>query len=87
MNFFQSQDNARRNTKKLVLLFSLAVICLIVLTNLFLVALFTYLEGSVLTSQSFIERFDLELFLMVGAGVSSVIFITQLNNSMACLFK
>jgi Zn-dependent protease with chaperone function len=83
MNFFQSQDNARSNTKKLVLLFALAVICLIVLTNVFLVAIFTYLEGSVLTMQSFTERFDWNTFLVVGAGVAIVVFISSLYKVMA----
>ncbi|MFV1984061.1 MAG: M48 family metallopeptidase, partial [Thiohalomonadales bacterium] len=83
MNFFQSQDTARRNTKKLVLLFVLAVICLIILTNVFLVAIFTYLEGSVLTMQSFSERFDLDTFLVVGAGVTTVVFFASLYKVMS----
>lgn len=37
MNFFEQQDSARKNTRWLVLLFIIAVLCLIVLTNLFLV--------------------------------------------------
>jgi len=78
MNFFQSQDKARTNTKKLVLLFALAVISLILLTNVFLVAIFTYLEGSVLTMQSFSERFNWDTFLLVGAGITTVIIITSL---------
>lgn len=36
MNFFQQQDNARKNTRWLVVLFILAVLSLIALTNLFL---------------------------------------------------
>ena len=41
MNFFEHQDQARRNTKKLVFLFSAAVACLIAMTTL-LVAAFLY---------------------------------------------
>ena len=41
MNFFEHQDQARRNTKKLVFLFSAAVACLIAMTTV-LVAAFLY---------------------------------------------
>lgn len=43
MNFFESQDRARRKTTQLIILFSLAVISLVVLTNalVVLVAVFT----------------------------------------------
>lgn len=37
VDFFKAQDQARRNTKLLVLLFGLAVLCLLLLTNLLLV--------------------------------------------------
>lgn len=36
-NFFAQQETARKNTRYLVVLFILAVVCLIVLTNLFLI--------------------------------------------------
>lgn len=36
MNFFEHQDQARRNTRWLVLLFVLAVVCLIIIINFFL---------------------------------------------------
>ncbi len=36
VDFFKAQDEARRNTKLLVLLFGLAVVCLLILTNLLL---------------------------------------------------
>jgi len=34
MNFFESQDTAKRNTGKLIFLFVLAVLSLIIVTNL-----------------------------------------------------
>ena len=37
MNFFEQQDQARKNTRRLILFFALAVICLILLTNAFLI--------------------------------------------------
>ena len=36
VDFFKAQDQARRNTKLLILLFGLAVFCLLLLTNLLL---------------------------------------------------
>ncbi|WP_231916781.1 M48 family metallopeptidase [Rheinheimera sp. SA_1] len=44
MDFFKAQDEARRNTKLLVLLFGLAVFCLLVLTNLLLLITLGFLS-------------------------------------------
>lgn len=44
-DFFQQQDLARRNTKILVLLFTLAVFSLIVLTNLLVMLSFGFFQG------------------------------------------
>ena len=40
MNFFQAQDQARRKTWRLALLFGAAVISLVVLTNLLLAGVY-----------------------------------------------
>ena len=40
MNFFQAQDSARRSTTNLVVFFFLAVLSLIVFTNLLVMVLF-----------------------------------------------
>ena len=45
MDFFESQDSARRNTKFLILLFVLAVLSLVVLSNLMLFALMNFSGG------------------------------------------
>ena len=45
MDFFSSQDKARRKTFRLVLLFSAAVVGLIVLTNLVVAAGFVFAEN------------------------------------------
>lgn len=45
MDFFSAQDQARRSTKRLVLWFILAVISLILITNLFLLAVFKGSSG------------------------------------------
>lgn len=44
VDFFKAQDEARRNTKLLVLLFGLAVLCLLVLTNLLLLITLGFLS-------------------------------------------
>lgn len=44
-NFFQQQDLARRNTKILILLFMLAVLSLIVLTNVLVMLSFGFFQG------------------------------------------
>jgi Zn-dependent protease with chaperone function len=45
MDFFQAQDDARNSTKRLVLLFGLAVISLIVITNLLLMVVMAAFSG------------------------------------------
>src|SRR5690606_22885004 len=45
MNFFEQQDLARRNTKRLIVLLVLAVLSLIAVTTLFLAGVFAYLQG------------------------------------------
>ena len=44
MDFFKSQESARHNTTVLVLLFILAVACMIVLTNLLVMFTFGYFD-------------------------------------------
>ncbi|MFQ3322984.1 MAG: Zn-dependent protease with chaperone function [Pseudomonadales bacterium] len=46
MNFFSAQDDARRKTRLLVLLFSIAVIALIAITNFLIVTVLTLAEGN-----------------------------------------
>lgn len=76
MDFFQHQDTARRNTTRLVVFFAMAVLCLIVITNLLVMILFGFLntpeEG---ISLAFIaQQFDWVTFFIIGAVVSLVIF-------------
>ena len=79
MNFFESQDAAKRNTGKLILLFSLAVLSLVVMANLLVMLAFGLLgeEGSSISSMSSLQ-FDLQTFLMVGVIVSSIVLIGSL---------
>jgi len=45
MDFFQSQDHARKQTGRLVVLFLLAVASLVVLTNLLFMFVFGFAEA------------------------------------------
>jgi len=89
MDFFAEQDRARRNTRRLLLLFALAVLILVVLTNLVVAfALWSFDErvhGSwdytvqapalegAMPPAHFLAYLSLPLFLGVGAGVSAAI--------------
>lgn len=77
MNFFQYQDEARRNTKLLITLFLLAVVSLILLTNL-LVFLFINFSDStgVFLAQSW--YYSWEIFAAVSLGVVVLIAIASL---------
>lgn len=85
MDFFQAQDNARRHTLRLVILFLLAVISLIVITNLLVMVLFGFLK----TTQGRIDlniisaQFDWSVFLTIGAVVSLVILAGSVYKSLA----
>jgi len=73
MNFFKSQDLARKNTFLLVILFSLAVISLIVLTNILVLVVFGYIDSSKSGIDLLNNQFDWNSFLIVSAAVVSVI--------------
>lgn len=85
MNFFQSQDAARTSTKRLVLFFALAVISLIVITNLLVMLLFGYLNtGEQQASLSNITTaFDWQVFLTIGAAVITVVLAGSAYKTMA----
>lgn len=79
MNFFESQDTARRNTRKLIVLFALAVISLIVITNILVMLLFGFANtgsgGPVAAGQL---QFDPEVFLLVSAVIIGVVTLGSL---------
>lgn len=85
MNFFQSQDAARRNTTRLVIFFGLAVLSLIVITNLLVMLLFGFLKTSeeVVTLSVIAAQFDWQVFFTIGALVSLVIFGGSAYKTMA----
>ncbi|MBT5007324.1 MAG: M48 family metallopeptidase [Halieaceae bacterium] len=79
MNFFQQQDVARRNSRLLVLLFSLAVLGLILLTNA-AVAAFLYFgddysiySGSRRGVSGFVSYFSWERFGGIGLAITATV--------------
>ncbi len=78
MDFFQSQDQARKQTLLLVLFFALAVISLVVLTNLLVMFLFGYIDSQNLNSTTPVLKFDWQMFFSVGALVIAVILLGSL---------
>ncbi len=72
MDFFTAQDHARRNTGRLVFFFLLAVVSLIVLTNLLVLVIlgFAHHTGS---STHLAFPFDWQIFFGVGAVVLLVV--------------
>jgi Zn-dependent protease with chaperone function len=86
MNFFKSQDEARQNTGRLVVLFSLAVVSLILMTNLLVMFVFGYVKleqtGSINTGL-WIRDIDWQVFLVIGAAVTITIALGSLYKILA----
>jgi len=78
MNFFKSQDAARKNTKLLVFLFISAVFILIAMTNLLVIGFAAFSQSPTITATELKNQFEWETFLLVSAGVISLIFIASL---------
>ena len=79
MNFFESQDNAKRNTGRLIFLFAMAVISLIVITNLLVMVVFGVMStqaNSVAVATG--VQFQWEIFLWVGLLVAAIILLGSL---------
>jgi Zn-dependent protease with chaperone function len=75
MNFFQSQDKARRRTGVLLLLFLLAVLSLIALTQVLLMAALLFHTGAdaLLQNKNFWHSFSWPTLGLIAAGITSVI--------------
>ena len=83
MNFFESQHRVRRNTTWLVFLFSLAVISLIVMTNLLVMMAFGYLNAEQMSGSGMPAlQMDWQTFATIGAGVVAVIVVGSLYKIM-----
>lgn len=75
MNFFQAQDKARSNTVKLIILFSIAVLCIILLTNVLLLTIIAYSQSTETahSATGLGYYFEWDLFFATAAGVSLLI--------------
>ncbi|MEM1188891.1 MAG: M48 family metallopeptidase [Pseudomonadota bacterium] len=83
MDFFAEQDRARRNLRRLIVLFTLAVLLLIVLVNAILSAFLwfggdynVYAGGSGL--EGYLRQFSWDQFLGVGAAVAATVGLVSL---------
>ncbi len=79
MDFFESQDTARRNTGKLILLFVLAVISLVLITNILFVVSFGIVSldsASMASATTF--QFDWQIFAISGTVIFAIVLIATL---------
>lgn len=87
MNFFEHQDQARRQTGRLVFLFLLAVICLIALANLLVVLVLAYLGGvpvgdnasaGTVPMTAIINHFRWDTLLAISIGIVAIVLLASL---------
>ena len=80
MNFFKAQDQARKSTFRLVMLFSLAIITLILLTNIVVIVTLEYQSLPLLleSPSNFLLQLDSQTFVFVSLGVGSVILLASM---------
>lgn len=71
MDFFQSQDMARRNTLKLVVLFLLALVSLVAITNLLVMVTMGMMAED--PTIPLTERIEWEVFLWISVAVIAVV--------------
>jgi Zn-dependent protease with chaperone function len=83
MDFFSAQDTARQNTGRLVIFFTMAVVSLIVMTNLLVMAVFGYLDSRDPGAGPTLETINWEVFGVVSLGVLVVVGLGSLYKIMA----
>jgi Zn-dependent protease with chaperone function len=85
MNFFESQDLARKNTGRLVLLFALAVIGLIILSNILMLGIVTWISTDQpdFSINSLTSRYGWVEFSAVSAGVVLLILLGSFHKTMS----
>jgi Zn-dependent protease with chaperone function len=84
MNFFESQDRARKNTFQLVFLFALAVVTLIIMTNLLVMVVFGFISSQQMHSGgALLQKMDWQKFALVSAAVVTVVIGGSLYKIMA----
>jgi Zn-dependent protease with chaperone function len=84
MNFFESQDRARKHTFQLVSLFALAVVSLIIMTNLLVMLVFGYINAEQMQNgESLLRQIDWQTFATVSAAVGVVVLVGSLYKMLA----
>lgn len=83
MDFFSAQDAARKNTGRLVVFFAMAVISLIVMTNLLVMVVFGFLDSNSQMGGAAVGAIDWGVFGAVSVGVLMVIGLGSLYKIMA----
>ena len=84
MNFFESQDRVRKNTFQLVFLFTLAVVTLVIMTNLLVMVVFGYIDSEQMQDGgTLLQQMDWQTFAAVSAGVGVVVLVGSLYKIMA----
>ena len=84
MNFFESQDRARKHTFQLVSLFALAVVSLIIMTNLLVMLVFGYINTEQMQNgESLLRQIDWQTFATVSAAVGVVVLVGSLYKMLA----
>ncbi|MFT4941631.1 MAG: Zn-dependent protease with chaperone function [Paraglaciecola sp.] len=84
MNFFASQDRARKHTFQLILLFGLAVITLIIMVNLLVMLAFGFIDnGQISNGQALWQQMDWRTFATISAAVTLVVVAGSLYKIMA----
>lgn len=84
MNFFESQDRVHKNTFQLVLLFTLAVVTLIIMTNLLVMVVFGYINSEQIQGgETLLQQMDWQTFAAVSVGVGVVVLVGSLYKIMA----
>ncbi len=81
MDFFTAQDQARKSTSLLVFYFFLAIISLILLTNLLITGVIIWMgmgAQDVLTAERIKSAFEWRTFGLVGGGVTIVVLVGSL---------
>ncbi len=81
MDFFTAQDKARKSTSLLVFYFLLAVISLILLTNLLITGVITWMGMGAqdgLTIEQIKSSFEWQTFALVGGGVILIVLVGSL---------
>ena len=74
MNFFESQDRVHKNTFLLALLFALALLSLIVMTNLLVMGVFGFINSEQLQNgEGMLQQMDWQTFAAVSVGVGVLV--------------